>query len=110
MSIFSVYAGDDVELDLTILKTDGTPYDLTGCQEVNYAIARDRKSAALVTKTLGSRITITDAVNGKVQIVITSTDTEALDGTYYHEVQVVDASGLTSTCYADRLLVYATLL
>jgi hypothetical protein len=54
----------------------------------------DENDVVLLTKTVGSGITITDAANGVFEIVITDTDTTSTDiGKYYHSIVYEPVSG-----------------
>ena len=98
---FSMHSGDDRVLEITIRENDHGTLDITGAA-ITWALSRivtdkvEPKGAAIVTKTVGSGITITNAHNGHVEVAITETDTDDLAGTYYHEMQLV-LSGDTST-------------
>ena len=99
---FSMFSGDDKLLRVTITDANNgdLPFNLTGTTSTIWKAGRTSSSAVKVTKTLGSGITITDAVNGILEITLTPADTAALQGDYYHELQIVDASGKKRTVLA----------
>ena len=55
--------------------------------------------AATLSKSIGSGITVTDAVNGIFQVELTPADTLAKKGSYYHEAQVTDGSSDIATVF-----------
>jgi len=71
-----MYRGDDRTVQLTVKKTDGTAFDLTGSTVTMYVKRRitDKDSEAVITKTG----TLTDATNGVVEFYLTPSDTEDL--------------------------------
>ncbi len=68
-----------------------------------YVIAASSTSSALVTKTVGSGLTITDSTH--VAIAFVPTDTAALAGTYWHELRVTNGSGQTDLLFTGTLTI-----
>jgi hypothetical protein len=96
--VFEVFSGNDVTLRFTVTENDsGEALDLTGAQALIWALAKNANAQAIVTKTLGAGVTITDPANGVVEVVLTDDDLEPLRGTYYHEMRLTNSSGLKST-------------
>lgn len=101
--------GDDRSITATIVDQAGAPVDITGAA-ITYAVfpldtgdAAPRSqpqngATAIITKTDGAGIVITDAPNGGIRIDLGSGDTVAFVApkAYYHEVQIV-LGGLTTT-------------
>jgi hypothetical protein len=102
-----IWSGNDTEINATITDTDaGAAKDLTGAA-VTWILAKAQGKPALITKTVGSGITLTTPLQGKCKVTLVPTDTEALKGTktYYHEMRVVDAATKKVTVlYGDVLL------
>ena len=98
---FSMHSGDDRVLEVSITDSANAALNITGAT-VTWALSRavadkvEPKGAAIVTKTVGSGITLTNPSGGVLQVAIAETDTDDLAGTYYHEMQLV-LSGDTST-------------
>lgn len=80
-------AGDDAILDVVVYDEEGNVFDLTGAT-ITYTIREYADSAAEITKTTGSGITITDGQNGEFEINLDSSDTEDLYGKYVHRCTV----------------------
>jgi hypothetical protein len=93
------FSGNTVKLKFTITDGDAPPAakDLTGATAIIWALAKAQGKVAQLTKTLGAGVTITDAAAGKVEVLLSKTDTEPFGGTYYHEMRVTDAASNTAT-------------
>jgi hypothetical protein len=94
-----LYTGEDKSLVFTLYQSDGTtPQNITGWA-LAYAWKKalsDPDSAAVLTKTTGSGITLTTPVAGICTITIADTDTDALAArTYVHELKRTDAGSET---------------
>ncbi len=94
---FEMFSGNTRLLEVTVLDQDDAVVDLTGAQAVDYSLAKAAGKAAIFEKTLGTGVTITDAVNGVLQITLLPADTEDLRGTFYQELEVTDAAGRITT-------------
>ena len=110
---FEMHRGDSRTITGTVVD-DSEPavvVDLTGISgtalswilidlDTNLTEIGPRGSVPIVTKTIASGITITDAVNGEVEIDLASADTTGLKVTnpreLYHELQL-QLSGKTTT-------------
>ena len=97
MTDFTMFQGDTKTLEFTVKDGDGAVVDLTGATSIRWNLARRVSSAAIITKDLDSGITVIDAANGRFDVSLTSADTENLSGRYYHEAEVIDASGDVAT-------------
>jgi hypothetical protein len=94
---FDLFSGDDYVLHFTIVDEAGVAVDLSGAQQITFALARKVSVEPLFSKTLGSGVTVTDGPAGKVDVAIDAADTDALKGAYYHEVELRNAAGKRST-------------
>ena len=89
-----MHSGDTRVLELTITDEADAVVNLTGAA-ITWALSKRNasevlpKGTAILTKTVGSGITITDAANGRADVAIDPADTADLKGEYYHEVQLV---------------------
>jgi hypothetical protein len=109
------FAGNDVDLNLTIYQEDGiTPYDLSTITALTYALALAPQGTPIVTKSLTGGITITNAAQGKFTVALASADTQGLGGavgiTYYHECTLVTSADAVITCYSGYITIYPTLI
>jgi hypothetical protein len=90
------HEGDDLEIDVSVTE-DGSAKDITGA-EITWVLAESQGGAAKIEKsTSGGGVTITDAANGKFTITVEGSDTKDLAGHHYHEAEVTDNVGQTST-------------
>ena len=68
-----------------------------------YVIAASSTSAALVTKTVGSGLTIGSTTT--VVIAFVPSDTTGLSGTYWHELRVTNGSSQTDLLFTGTLTI-----
>lgn len=87
---FTFYAGDTPILEFEIT---GENVNIVG-SEIHWSLAASPTGDALVSKEIGSGITIIDATYFEVTLL--PADTEGLDGFYYHEAESV-GGGIVST-------------
>lgn len=95
---YTAYAGDDLQIQVTVTDEDGDPSVLAGSDAI-YVISRN--GTAKVTKTTGGGDITIDG--NDFVVTIDAADTVALSGTYHHELKYVSAfDGLTYTVlYGD---------
>lgn len=76
----------------------GSPMDLSNVTGALYELFDKTRTTVLITKTLGSGITVIDS---DIFINITETDIEDLTGKYYHELTIEDAVEGRSTVFKE---------
>lgn len=92
-----VIQGDTVILTITAKnKFTDAAVNITGASII-VSFTKKIGSTPVLTKTTSAGISITDGANGIMQVTLTASDTAALEGKYYYEIQVTDASGNIST-------------
>jgi hypothetical protein len=95
----TIIRGDDV--DITVIVTDastGDVVDLSGLTGATFKMKEKLSGAVIVTKTLGSGVTVVDAPEGELKVRLSTSDTEDFNPKrHYFEVEILDASGLKST-------------
>jgi len=102
------YQGNDKNLLVTILKPDDTPKDLTG-GELTYVWMTDKYVEVLRKSSLvGTEIELVAPANGVCTVHLDGKDTLSLYGTYYHHLNLVDASGVEETVLTGRINVFRT--
>lgn len=98
-------AGDTIIMELMVKTPGGDAVDLTGAT-LTWRIATPPSGVAigdaLVTKTVGSGIVVNDAVTGDITITLTAGDFTEV-GQYWHELEIVHASGESYTYMAGSL-------
>jgi len=102
--------GDDEEYAITVTGSAGEPFDLTDC-ELQFTAKRrltDPDEEAVIVKTSGDGIEVTNPTGGLATMTLTSADTAGLPahrtGLYY-DIQVTDSDGLISTPIEGRMTV-----
>ena len=88
----SFYKGEDVVLTVTM-----TPATAITGWTLQFTLRKQYGDAtALVTKTTGAGITITDATNGIFKVTLASADTAGLDlRAYVYDIQRIDSGNRT---------------
>lgn len=103
-------SGDDLILKIAVTDADAGGFkNLTGAAVI-WRASRKIGSSALISKSVGSGITITDAVNGELEVELVPTDTEDLRGDFVHEAEVVDSLGKKATVTVGRLTIERDLI
>lgn len=101
------HSGDDLKIEVTV-EENGSPKDITN-SSAEYELYEDYpdNNQTIFTKdtTAGGGITIVDAVNGRLDVEISGSDTDSLEGEYSHRLRVTDASGNTVTVFTGELVV-----
>src|SRR5678815_504970 len=89
--IDNLYQGTTRTLDIDIIDENEQPVDLSTITAVEWRMAPNSYAVATLSKSLGSGITITDALAGKIAITILPGDTENMPcGRYYHECRLAE--------------------
>jgi hypothetical protein len=101
---WAMHRNDDVVFVVTVKDSAGSAVTLAGASGIEFAMSKKKadgsfSSTAVVTKSLGTGITVTDAANGICEVALDSDDTESLKAPqdYYYEVEVTDSSGDIAT-------------
>ena len=93
---FAYSAGQDMDLNLTIVDASGNAVDLTGAI-IRFVATKSNDLTNPVCDTAASpqtaTYTITGEATGEVTITIADTVTDSFLGDYYYEVKVTDAAG-----------------
>jgi hypothetical protein len=95
----SLYAGDDVSIDVTVLNNDGTPANLTGAT----AESQIRATADAVTS-VDFATTVTGNV---VTLALTNVQSATLPATGVWDLQITDSGGKITTIAGGRIDVAA---
>ena len=95
-SNFEMYSGNTRLLKVSVLDQDDAIVDLSGAS-ATFVLMKRPGQVAMITKTVGAGITITNAVGGEMEVLLVPADTEPLRGAFAYEVEVTDASGRKTT-------------
>ena len=93
---FEMVSGDTKDIVVTVFDELDQVVPITGASAV-FILSVNEFSAALVTKTTGAGIVITDPVQGVLTVTLSPADTEPLIGTHYYEIELTDIDGKVST-------------
>lgn len=92
---FPVMSGEQLQLELTITDNAGSVVDLTGGSG-RFALARTWADSPVIDSAASpatASISVVTPLAGRVNVVITDENTEALIGDYYYEFKWTDSSG-----------------
>lgn len=90
----SFHRGEDITLRLEVTTTGvggGPAVDITGWA-ISFSMQRRTPGSIVLSKTVGSGITITDGPNGRADVVLSDDDTNALiPGDYDYDLKRTDS-------------------
>lgn len=90
--------GDDIELTINVVDENEDAIDLTGITAAVFKLKETLSGSTVLTVSLGSGLTVTDAPEGEIKVVITNAQSAALKAIkHFFEVQITDASSKIST-------------
>ncbi len=103
-----MFQGDDLRVIISVYDTQGSPVDITDAQSIIWKLARSPDDVALLTKSLGSGITVNNPTS--FYFDIESAETLALFGQYYHEAEIITDQGLKYTGISGHVTIKKTLI
>lgn len=92
---FEIFSGNDILLQISVTDADNDddPLDLSGATDLIWALAKNAKATAIITKDILDGVSITDPTEGEVEITVSSSELEPLSGEYYHELRLTNSAG-----------------
>lgn len=106
---FTIYQGDDKELQVTVLDEDENKLNITNCA-LNWVFYKRYPQNIVLTKTtLASGLVITIPASGIFIGYFDPPDTANLLGEYNHECELTDPFGNISTILVGTMKVYKSL-
>lgn len=96
-----LHRGTDYRLRISVVEADDSVVDLNAVQSIVYTLhgvapSKDPDAPALITKSVGSGVSVTDASGGVFEVDVLKDDTLPLwPGKYYHQVMLVNSLGRT---------------
>lgn len=102
------YSGNYKEVNVTVYNPDGSLKDLTG-SEITYAIFTNDGSVVLVKSSANGTEHIeilTPASDGQCVIKLKAVDTTFINGTFRHQMNVVDTNGYEETVLTGKINIY----
>jgi hypothetical protein len=97
----TMFSGDSRVLTITVTDSAGTAKNITGAT-INFSLFKSVGGAAILSKTVGNGITITDPTNGVFTVTFETHETEDRDGHFKYEIEVTDSSGNKCTIVQDK--------
>jgi hypothetical protein len=88
-------AGDDWEIRATLLKADGTPFDLSGDPSILWTLTDSTGRRVIEADEVS--VSITDAAQGKCSVLVPATVTTRLVTARYCDALRLVMGGITST-------------
>lgn len=106
----TIRQGDDIVFTMTVRDRNGSAVDITGFSAIEYRLARFSSSdEALISKSLGSGVAISDGPSGQATVTLDPADTQNLVGDYYHNAIATDSAGKDQTVFVGVLTVQRVL-
>jgi hypothetical protein len=100
--------GDTRLIRATFVDEAGGVLSLVGCT-IRWWMAKTANGPSLLTKSIGSGVTVVNAAGGRFDVRIAPVDTANVvsipPGDYYHECEVIDSSGDVATVFAGKLTI-----
>lgn len=94
---FTMFSGDTKTLAVSVTEeSDNSPTNIENAT-VAWKVARSLKTAAVISKSTSSGITITSGTLGLLEITLDPADTASLSGDYMHELQITFQDGEVAT-------------
>ena len=108
-----VFSGEDFTLTVSLTDSDGTALtssEVDAINEYRYIVSSGPyASSNLISKTIGSGVTLSNTAI-TATIAVGDTDTDSMDGTYYHEAKATDNSNNETTSFIGKLTVRRNVL
>lgn len=108
---FEIWAGKRHDLYITIYDRDGAVQDISGAI-FNWVLTTQRGAGTvLLTKTIaGGGITVSSTtVAPQIIVHIAAGDTSALNGTYYHELELMDSTSYPTNVAVGKVTINGSL-
>jgi hypothetical protein len=100
--------GDTRIVRATFVDEAGAVLSLVGCT-IRWWMAKTASGPSLLSKAIGSGITVVNAASGRFDVRMAPADTANVStippGDYYHECEVVDNAGEVATVFAGKLTI-----
>ena len=104
----NIVQGNSFDVIFNVTNSAGAVVDLSTASAIKYVIA-NAAGTPVITKTIGSGVTITNAAGGVFKANLTAADTASLEGPYRHEAVITFADGSVNTVVADAAVNYGTI-
>ena len=106
---FKMYQGDTKVLTVTVKDKVGNAVAITSAT-IKWQASRSKGKTPDISKTTSSGISITDGANGVFTVTLNASDTESLEGSYYHEAEVIFSDSTVSTVLSGSMVIIPVLI
>lgn len=101
----TMYQGDTKSLVFTVTDDAGAPKNITGAT-VRWVLQRwVTDSTPILDKGVGTGIALTTPLSGVLTVTLTPADTLALQGDFWHELEITDTSTNVSTVSTGQITI-----
>jgi hypothetical protein len=106
---FEMFAGDSKEIEIAVVDENGAALDLTPYDAINWVVYKPTTKEIVLSKTLGSGITVAAPLTGIITISLVPADTENIFPMIYaHECEINSGTSVVSTvCTGTMKIVYS---
>lgn len=95
--------GDNQEISVTVLESDGSPYDLAGCSIV-LTVRRSDYFSEVISPFPVTTTEHSDPESGVTKITLVPEDTAGMDANpYYFDIKLINAAEKVTTLIAGEL-------
>jgi hypothetical protein len=105
---FTLYAGEDKQINFTITDENGVAIDLVGSTAV-WVLARITSTPEILITKRSTVSTQIDYTDNTYHIYLEDVDTDLLHGKYAHELRMVNADGQESVLATGQVRIYDSL-
>ena len=84
---YEVYQKNNFKIPINIVDEDGNVFDISGAT-IYFVISNNQES--VIVKSNNDDISVTDAVNGALEVDLSATDNDIAVGSYRYELLVID--------------------
>ena len=106
---FDLYAGETITLVVDVVDKDAEDAAVSLTSATGTFIVK-RNGTTLFTKTVGSGITLSTAVTGRMTITISAANTSSASGAYPYQCRMTLADGTVSTVMVGTMTVLESLV
>jgi hypothetical protein len=111
---FEMVAGDSKRINFTLLDaTTGGALDITGAV-ARWQVSRMKgemfSPTPTLMKSMADGIEVTDEFGGLLTVTLKPSDTVSLFGDFYHELELIDATGDVATVYTGTFTIKRALI
>lgn len=100
------FRGDSRSVEITVFDSEGNAVDVasyTGATLTVNSLLNPPDISTQLFESTGD--TVTDGINGVITFPITTTDTDQTPGTYFYDIELIDADGEVDTIIKSKFVI-----